>query len=239
MKILYFDCTSGVSGDMLLSSLFSILGIDKFKELKGRIPFSDVDVSIKNVLRSEISCLQIEVRRENDQPKNIDEVFEIIDNSIFDEDIKEKGKKIFRMIAETEAELHRKDITEIHLHELSFIDSIFEILGVLFAIKELNVEKIYSSKIPVGRGVIEILHGKIPVPAPATLEILKGLPIYQVPIEEEITTPTGSAILKNIVSEFGVFPEMKVIDIGYGAGKKEILELPNFLRAILGERIFT
>ena len=150
-----------------------------------------------------------------------------------DDDIKDLSKRTFKELAAVEAKIHGKSIEEIHLHEVAGLDSIIDVVGSLIGIKKLGIKAAYSSKVHVGTGFLECRHGILPVPAPATLAMLKGVPIYSRGIEAELATPTGVCLLKTLSRSFGNMPEMKVEKVGYGAGSGE-LEIPNLLRLYVG-----
>ncbi len=166
--------------------------------------------------------------------RHLEDIVKIIEMSDLDNDIKDLSKEIFRELARVEAKIHGKNIEEIHFHEVGGLDCLIDVTCSLIGIKMLGIEALYSSRIHLGRGFVECEHGIIPVPAPATLELLKEIPIYSAGIEAELTTPTGAAILKKLSKGFGVMPGMKVEKIGYGAGRRE-LEIPNLLRVYVGE----
>jgi len=236
MKIAYFDCFSGVSGDMILGALFDAgLDIREFESELGKLKMSGYKIKAEKTARKGISGTKFSVDViEQNAERRLKDIVEIVDQSELDDDIKDLSKKTFKELTMVEAKLHSKGIEEIHLHEVGGIDSIIDVIGSFIGIKKLGIEAIYSSKIHVGTGFVECQHGILPVPAPATLELLKGIPIYSRGIKAELTTPTGAAILKTLSKSFGVMPEMKVRKIGYGAGSRE-LEIPNLLRVYIGE----
>jgi uncharacterized protein (TIGR00299 family) protein len=158
----------------------------------------------------------------------------IVDDSGLADDIKTRAKTIFRDLAHVEAKIHNTNPGDVHFHEIGGLDSIVDVVGSLIATKLLGIETIYASRIPVGTGFVECDHGVLPLPAPATLELLKGIPIYASSVEKELVTPTGIAILKHLVQSFGTIPEMKIECIGYGAGSRD-LKIPNLLRVWIGE----
>jgi uncharacterized protein (TIGR00299 family) protein len=162
------------------------------------------------------------------------DINDIVDRSTLSDDIKSSSKRIFRELADVEARIHNKSVAEVHFHEISALDSIIDVVGSLVGLSRLGIEAVYVSKIHVGTGFVECRHGTLPVPAPATLDLLKGIPVYSKGIESELSTPTGVAILKHVAKGFGSMPEMTVEEIGYGAGSRE-LEIPNLLRVCIGE----
>jgi len=150
-----------------------------------------------------------------------------------EEKVKELSKAIFTRLATAEAKIHGKDVQKIHFHELGGLDTIIDVVGAVAGMKYLGVEKVYSSPLPVGRGFVKCAHGILPVPAPATLELLKEVPVYGSDIEAELVTPTGAAIISSLVENFGEMPPMKIDNIGYGAGQRD-LPIPNLLRVSIG-----
>ncbi len=163
------------------------------------------------------------------------DIVEIIEKSKLKESVKTLSKEIFLNIGLAEAKVHDKTLEEVHFHEVGAIDSIVDIVGFAICIDALEVDEIISSSVHVGTGFVKSQHGVIPVPAPATLEILKGVPLYSKGIRSELVTPTGAAIIKTIASDYTSLPEMSIIKIGYGHGTKD-LEITNTLRVILGEK---
>jgi len=157
----------------------------------------------------------------------------IINQSSLNEDVKEMSLKIFRNLADVEGRVHGMSPEEVHFHEVGAVDSIIDIVGTSVLINMIAPDKIIFSKLPVGSGFVNSQHGVIPVPAPATAELLKGLPVYDNGISGELVTPTGAAIAKTIADEFGTIPEAKIDSIGYGAGFKDF-EIPNVLRTMIG-----
>ncbi len=166
--------------------------------------------------------------------RNFKDISNIINSSPLDSSVKELSLKIFHEIAAAESKIHAKSIDEIHFHEVGAIDSIVDIVASAVCLNMIKPDKIISSPLNLGEGTVECAHGIFPVPAPATAEILKGIPVYSSGIKKEMTTPTGAAIIKCIAEEFSSFPAMKIDSTGYGLGKRN-LEVPNVLRAVIGE----
>jgi hypothetical protein len=236
MKIAYFDCFSGASGDMILGSMFDAgLSPRLFKEELKKLRITGIRLKIKKVLRGGISATQVVVegRGETRSHRNLKEMVRIIDRSQLETDVKEKSKDIFKRIASVEAEIHQKPMEEIHFHEIGGLDSLVDIVGAVWGLRQMGIDELYVSKVNVGTGFVKSEHGTLPVPAPATLSLMKGKPIYSSGVEKELLTPTGAALLTSIGSQFGKMPSMKVERIGYGAGRDDLLH-PNLLRLIIG-----
>ena len=168
------------------------------------------------------------------EERNLKEINEIIEKSKLGNEIKSTIKKIFLKIGNAEAKIHKKSIDMIHFHEIGAIDTIIDVAGTVIGLKKLGIEKIYCSKLNVGTGFVKFSHGKFPVPAPATAEILKNVPIYNNNVAAELVTPTGAAIITTLADKFGEMPAIEVEKIGYGAGARD-LEQPNVLRVFLGK----
>jgi uncharacterized protein (TIGR00299 family) protein len=235
-QIVYFDCFPGVSGDMILGALIDA-GLDlhqlEFELRKLNIP--GYTLNAEKTTRKGLSGTRFLVHAEEDQTeRHLKDIEEILDHSALDDDIKVSGKAIFRELANVEAKIHNSAPEKVHFHEIGGLDSIIDIIGSLLGLKLLGIETVYASRIPVGTGFVECDHGTLPLPAPASLELLKGIPIYASSMEKEIVTPTGIAILKNVAKSFGVIPEMRIQRIGYGAGSRE-MKIPNLLRVWIGD----
>jgi hypothetical protein len=235
-RILYFDIINGISGDMTLASLLDLgapqeLFLEEIKKLNIDNEF-EIKVTSKN--ESGIVGTNVEVvTKETHAHRHLIDIFDIIDNSNLNNNVKEMSKKIFMIIGEAEAKVHGTTIDKIHFHEVGAIDSIVDIVGTSILIDLLNIDKICANSVPVGSGFVKCDHGIMPVPAPATIEILKGVPIKLNKVKGECTTPTGAAIIKALCDEFIDELEFEVSQIGYGIGYKKF-EIPNMLRTILG-----
>ncbi|MBU1290694.1 MAG: nickel pincer cofactor biosynthesis protein LarC [bacterium] len=238
MKIAYFDCFSGISGDMTVGALLDAgLEIETLeKELK-KLGLSGYQLEVNKVVKKGISATQFKVKiKEEGVERRFKDILTIFEKSKLDEEIKKETKKIFFNIAQAESKIHQKDIDKIHFHEIGGLDSIIDVTAAVIGIKTLGIEEIHSSALPVGKGFVKCAHGVIPVPAPATLELLKNIPTYSGGIESEMITPTGAAIIGTLAKSFGERPLMKIERIGYGAGEKEFT-IPNLLRVSIGEKI--
>lgn len=236
MYIAYFDCFSGISGDMILGALIDA-GLDVYqleKELR-KLNIAGYTIRAEKTTRQGISGTRFFVDAEEDHvERRLRDIEEIIDQSNLDEDIKTSGKEIFCTLASVEATIHNGSLEEVHFHEIGAVDSIVDIIGALIGFRILGIETVHASRIPVGTGFVECDHGTFPLPAPATLELLKDIPIYPRETERELVTPTGIAILKHVAKSFGIIPAMKIENIGYGAGSRD-LKIPNLLRIWIGK----
>lgn len=235
MRIAYFDCFAGASGDMILGALVDAgVDIHELQEGLDGLHLSDYELQVGRVQKGAITAtdLQVVARREAPERK-ITDIETVIRNSELPEETKESSMAIFRRLVTVEAGIHGDDYEEVHLHEVGGTDAIVDVVGTLLALSLLGVEKTYASRLPLGHGFVQCAHGLLPLPAPATLELLKGVPVTQVDVEGELVTPTGAAILTSLVHEFGPSPEMSIESIGYGAGKSEFA-FPNVLRVLVG-----
>lgn len=237
MKIAYFDCFSGISGDMILGALIDAgLGIDKLIENLTKLNLKYKIIS-KKISKNGIAGTSVTIPSlQEDTPRTPGQVIKIINDSKLELEIKTLSKNIFTKLAKAEAKIHSNRKDSLHLHELGSIDTIIDIVGTVIGIKLLDIDEIYSSPLPVSRGYVKCAHGILPVPAPATAELLKGIPVYGSNISAELVTPTGAAIITTLAKSIGKLPEMNIDKIAYGAGKKE-LEIPNLLRVFIGTSV--
>ncbi|GAE88336.1 nickel pincer cofactor biosynthesis protein LarC [Acetivibrio straminisolvens] len=246
MRILYFDCFSGASGDMILGALLDLgIDVELFKrELLGlNLDGFDIVIEKKIINSIAVTDVNVIVKEECNHhtghhhhcERNLADIENIIDKSSLKDSVKGLSKKIFREIARAEAKVHNKSIKDVHFHEVGAIDSIVDIVGAAICLDLLKVDKIYSSPMHDGTGFIECRHGKLPVPVPAVLEMLKdsNIPYITEDVNTELVTPTGIGIIKCVVSKFGSMPPMTIESVGYGAGKRQTGRF-NALRCILG-----
>ena len=236
MKVAYFDCFSGASGDMILGALIDAGLSSRLlrKELK-KLGFPSVRLKATKVLKGGLTATQVVVegKGETRTHRTLKEMLRIIDRSTLEPGIKEQSREIFRRIASVEGEIHRRPMEDIHFHEIGGLDSVVDIAGAVWGLRQLGIERIYVSRVNVGTGFVKCEHGTIPVPSPAALSLMRGKPIYSSGVEKELLTPTGAALLSTLGSEFGSLPPMKVERIGYGAGRSD-LPHPNLLRVMIG-----
>ncbi len=236
MTIAYFDCFSGICGDMILGALIDLgLDINYLKKELEKLDISGYEIEIKKVEKNHITGTDVYITvKEKQHHRSLRDINNIIDNSELDDEIKELSKKIFSRLAEAESKIHNVKIDDIHFHEIGAVDSIIDIVGAAIGLKKLGIKNVFCSHLPIGKGFVTCSHGTIPIPAPATVELLKDVPVYQTDINHEMVTPTGAAVITTIASHFGEMPLMKIKKIGYGAGKIES-ENPSLLRIFLGK----
>ena len=236
MRTAYFDCFSGVSGDMILGALIDAgADLHMLESELGKLKISGFTLKAEKTTRGGLSGTRFFVNQDRSHAeRHLTDIERIMDDSNLPDDIKSGAKSIFRELAKVEAKIHNTIPEDVHFHEIGGLDSIVDIVGSLIVMKMMDIETMYASRIPVGTGFVECAHGVLPLPAPATLELLKGIPVYASSSEKELVTPTGIAILKHVVRSFGTIPEMKIEHIGYGAGSRD-LKIPNLLRVWIGE----
>lgn len=241
MKILYYDCFSGISGDMNLGAMVD-LGVDGdylVRELSKLELDGEYKIEIKKGVKNGLSGTKVDVilpsHEHGHSHRNLKDIEEIINKSGLSAGVKNRSLAMFRQIAQAEAQVHGEPIDQVHFHEVGAIDSIVDLVGAAIALDYLSVDKIMASPVQVGGGFVKCAHGVIPVPAPATVEILKGIPIRAGLVQFETTTPTGAAILAANAAEFTDKTEFVIEKVGYGLGSRD-LDIPNVLRVYLGER---
>lgn len=237
MKIAYGELIGGVSGDMFVAALIDIgLPLSKLKSELGKIPTLKFALKASKKLVQSIRAAQFHVScPKNESPRSWQEICRLIDRSQLNPQVKATGIKIFASLAEAEARVHGVAVDKVHFHEVGATDSIVDIMAVAIGIRELGIDALHFSPIPLGRGVIRSMHGPLPVPGPATLELLKGLPTFGVNLESETVTPTGAALVRTLGISFGDQPSMTINKIGYGTGRKEFVNRPNLFRLSVGE----
>lgn len=239
MKIVYFDCFAGASGDMILGSLLDAgLGLEQLRGELAKLHLTHFDVQVQKVEKRGIGGSQALVHIDQDHHhhhhRHLHHIREIIETSDLEATIKRRSVEIFTRLAEAEAKVHRTSVDHIHFHEVGAMDAIIDVVGSVAGLSALGVERIYCSPLHVGTGTIECAHGILPVPAPATAELIKGKPAYATGVQGELLTPTGAAILTTLASDFGAMPAMTVEKVGYGAGTSDP-SIPNLLRLVIGE----
>lgn len=238
-NLLYIDAFAGLSGDMFLGAL-SDLGLEPevLTGLPQRLGFAQVSLDINPVQRRGIAARQVAIRAEHEHHhRHLSHIEEILTRSDLPDRVSEGALKTFRLLAEVEARVHGTVPEKIHFHEVGAVDSILDIVGTHLALHHLQIECIECSPLPLSRGQTHMGHGVLPLPAPATVELLRGVPTYPIDIPFESVTPTGAALAVTLASSFGPWPSMSIQRAGWGAGTKEGGELPNLLRLVMGTTV--
>lgn len=236
MKIAYFDCFSGISGDMTLGALLD-LGVPEpflLDELK-KLPVSGYSFEISRERRGAISGVRVVIKVADQPSRTYRDIRDLIGGSVLSERVRTKSLAVFERIAQAESRVHQVPVDEVHFHEVGAVDSILDVVGSVIGLEYLETGKVFSSRIPLGQGVMHTHHGTIPIPAPAAVLLLKGVPVYDSGVERELVTPTGAGILTTLAESFGNVPEMTLTAIGYGAGRDRASNPPNLLRIMTGE----
>jgi len=242
MRTAYFDCISGLSGDMLLGALVDV-GLDTkvLREMISSLGLEKVcNIDATRVLKNGISATQVivELLEKKQTPRRLSDVKKIIRDSNLSNSIRTRSIRVFERLAKVEARIHGRSVEQVHFHEVGAVDSIVDIVGVVTGLEVLGITNAFSSPLPLGSGFIQTEHGNIPLPSPATVELLQGVPVYDSGVKGEMVTPTGAALLTEFVTEFGRLPSMKILASGFGAGTRDIPDRPNVLRVIIGEPAF-
>ncbi|MDY6842902.1 MAG: nickel pincer cofactor biosynthesis protein LarC [Thermodesulfobacteriota bacterium] len=238
MVVGYFDCISGISGDMVLGALLNLgMSLDYLKEKLSTLKLKGYEIYAKKDQRMSLWGTKVEVVvRKNTSYRSYKEIKDVIERSGLEDSEKKMSLEIFHILAQAEAKIHHVDIETVHFHEIGAIDSIIDIVGAAVGINFLGLDEFYVSVIPLGSGFVKASHGKLPVPAPATIELLRGASVYHTGIEEELVTPTGAAIISSLVKKYKKAPIMNIEKVGYGVGNRVLSERPNVLRLIVGEK---
>jgi len=268
-RVMYFDCFSGAAGDMVLAALLDAgLPLDRLEAALGSLGVGHA-LRVTRVLRAGISATHVEVvenhathhhdhshTHDHAHPhghshgddhghshghdhRSLKAIAALIDQSALSAAGKARAVAMFRRLAEAEAAIHDMSVDDVHLHEVGAVDSIIDIVGAVFALDWFGIDDIVASPLNVGGGTVKIAHGTFPVPAPATLRLLAGVPVYTNGIMSELVTPTGALVITTYAKAFGPLPQMTIERIGYGAGTRDLGEVPNVLRVLIGERAST
>lgn len=239
MRIAYFDTIAGISGDMTLGAFVSAgVSFDVLKNEIRKLPITGVELEARHLVRSGITSVKIDVVVSEPQShhRNLGDVVDIIEKSRLSEGVKKRSKSIFSTIAEAEAKIHGTSVDKVHFHEVGALDAIVDIVGTAVCLEQTGAERVYTSPVKLGNGgFVNTDHGKMPIPTPATAEILRGYPTILTDIPFELTTPTGAAIIKALSAGVLVLEQLNVESIGYGAGSNDLGAVPNLLRVFLGE----
>lgn len=241
MRIIYFDCFAGIAGDMTVAALIDLgVPISFLREelAKLSLPLSAYRISTEQVQRKGIVAQSFQVHVGEHQPqRHYADIATMIEQSGLADGVKEKAQRVFYRLAEAEARVHGVELGHVHFHEVGGVDSIVDIVATAIGLDYLGIGAIHVSPLPIGSGFVETAHGRLPLPAPATAELLRGLPVHGETGPGERVTPTGAAIVAALADDFGNIPPLRVSAIGYGAGSRDFDDLPNVLRLVMGERV--
>ena len=238
MSFAYFDCFAGVAGDMVLGALLDAGGsAEALRAGLAGVPVDPFELEVTGVERGGIGATHVRVRARRSP---VIRTWAYLRGALGEADlpapVRERSLAVFGRLAEAEAQIHRKPVDQIHFHEVGAVDAVVDIVGSALLLHELGITEVWASAVATGTGLARSEHGVLPVPAPAVLELLRGVPIYSGGVAAELTTPTGAAILAATADRFTELPPMRVAAVGYGAGSRQHDELPNLLRVVLGER---
>ncbi len=242
MRAIYFDCFVGASGDVILGALADAgLQLEDLSEQLARLPVEGYRLEGRRVQKHGIGATKVDVVLTDSAgghphpTRFYREIVTMLQDSDLSPQVKEQSLAIFARLGEAEAKIHQKPLEKIHFHEVGAVDSIVDIVGAVIGLQLLGVQQVFCSSMPISHGVVKCAHGLLPVPAPATLEVLTGVPVREIDVDGETLTPTGAAILATISDRFGPMPEMTLEKVGYGAGTNNWPTLPNLLRVCIGE----
>ncbi len=234
---LYFDCFAGLSGDMTLGALLD-LGLSRasMEEVFNTLGLGRVEVTAQRVNRAGLTGIKVDfLVSENSKTRHYQEICNLIFRANLSPAVRELSLSMFRLLGEAEAQIHGLPLEEVHFHELGAVDTILDVVGVAFGVTTLGIARTFTSPIPQGQGLITGCHGVLPNPAPATLALLTGLPLYSASLPGELVTPTGAVILKALSAAAEPLPALNLLGVGYGAGSRDLPGHPNLLRLYLGE----
>ncbi|MBN1257896.1 MAG: nickel pincer cofactor biosynthesis protein LarC, partial [Planctomycetes bacterium] len=248
MRHLHIDASNGLAGDMLLSALLDLgLPVATLLEALSALKIALPEITASRVTRGSLAATYLEIGEDESHPhhghdphhhgpaRTLPDMLDILENSSLPEPVCKRAASVFRRLAEVEAAIHNQPVEGVHFHEVSGIDTIIDVIGVCALLDVWGVESVSASPVTVGTGSVECAHGRLPLPAPATAALLKGIPIRQEDTGCEMTTPTGAALVASLAQRFGAMPAMLVEAIGYGAGKRDLPGRSNTVRLFLGE----
>ncbi len=236
-RIAYFDCLAGASGDMILGALLDagVPEADLRRELEA-LHLPGFQIHSRIVLKNGLKAVKVDVLVEDETTeRTLPQILNILADSKLPAEVRTQAAAICRRLGEVEAEIHGQPLESVHLHELGGLDTIVDIVGTLLGLRLLHIDKVFASPLPLGGGFTHSAHGPLPLPAPAVLALLEGVPVRGSTLEFELLTPTGAVLLTSLAGGFGPIPGMKLVKTGYGAGGRD-LPIPNVLRLLIGEQ---
>ncbi|PKN28175.1 MAG: TIGR00299 family protein [Deltaproteobacteria bacterium HGW-Deltaproteobacteria-21] len=238
MKVAYLDCFSGISGDMFVGALIDAgLPFELLREMLGRLPIKGYDLEVRREGRNHLHGTRfiVHVAAGEHVHRSIVDIRQMILEADLSDWVKTKSVEIFESIARVEGKIHDRPPEEIHFHEIGATDSIVDIVGSVLGVEVLGIGELHASALPLGTGFVNVAHGRIPVPAPATVALLESIPVRGSETSQEMVTPTGAALVKGLVHSFGSLPPMVIEKVGYGVGSRNLPDRPNLLRMIIGQ----
>jgi len=235
--IAYFDCFSGISGDMTLGALLDLgLSVSVINNMIESLQLENTYIETKTTKYMGISSTQAIVHTGATPIRHFPDIRVLIQKSTLSQEVKAKSIAMFEKLADVESRIHGYDIQKVHFHEVGAVDSIVDIVGTTCGLEALGIDHIVFSSLPMGTGFVTCQHGRLPLPAPATVNILTDVPVYGTEVPHELVTPTGALFAKCLASSYGPLPEMNIVKTGYGAGSRSLSDRPNLLRVVLGNR---
>ena len=237
-RAVYFDCPSGASGDMILGALVDAgAPLDALQAELGKLGLAGWRLAAREVRRGAFRATKVDVQVEGAQHghRHLGDIVRILERSGLQREVVEGAARVFRRLAEAEARVHGTSIEEVHFHEVGAVDAIVDVTGAVVALRLLGIEAVHVSALPIGGGFVDSAHGRMPIPGPGTVELLRNFPVVDTGVQAELVTPTGAAILTTLAAGAGRMPAMTVERVGYGAGSRDFPDRPNILRVFVGE----
>jgi hypothetical protein len=238
MKIAYLDCFSGISGDMFIGALIDAgLPLEELRKVLQSLPLEGYSIEVTREERNLLfgTRFKVKVTRDPQPHRRFSDIRDLIRAGNLSPSVRDKSIAIFESIAVEEGKIHGCSVEEVHFHEVGAIDSIVDIVGSVLGMEYLGIGTACASSLPLGSGFVETAHGRIPLPAPATVALLRGIPVHDSGLKEELVTPTGAALVKGLVHSFGPLPPMVIEKVGYGVGSRNLADRPNLLRILIGQ----
>ena len=240
MKLAYFDCPSGAAGDMIMASLLDA-GVSRarLEDELGKLRLPGWRLAVREVMKGDFRAtkVDVEIDREAHHHRSLNDILEILERSGLEASVRERAARIFTRLADAEARVHGTDRESVRFHDVGAVDAIVDVTGSVLALDLAGAQEVHVSALPIGGGLVGGPHGRIPVPAPGTAELLRGFPVVDTGVKTELVTPTGAAILTTLAASAGRMPALTVEAVGYGAGTKDLPGTPNVLRCFLGRTV--
>jgi len=238
MRIAYLDCFSGISGDMMIGALIDAgFPIEELRKALQSLPLEGYTLEATREERSHLfgTRFKVNVSTKSHPHRRFSDIKDLIRAGNLSPSVRDKSIAIFESIAVEEGKIHGCPAEEVHFHEVGAVDSIVDILGSVLGMEYLGIDSVFASSLPLGSGFVDTSHGRIPLPAPATVALLKGIPVHDSGLKEELVTPTGAALVKGLARSFGSLPAMAIEKVGYGVGSRTLTDRPNLLRILIGQ----